>query len=380
MKIQSILYGDIQQFIRERTQINDLRGILRTTAGYKNTFSYQKLIQTLVQMITENNKAFIMGGTYRIPIVNGLLPKTFVADLKKDATFNEESFGREYESKWTGTADNAFFDGDIFDRNRILQKPEYEISGRSTAQSYYVLSVDVGRKGCASVVCVIKVIPQPTGPSMKSLVNMYTFDDMHFEEQAIKIKSLYYKYKARRIVIDGNGLGIGLLDYMVKRQTDALGYEYTDFGVYNDIDNYYKRFRTNLTELDAIYVIKANAPINTEAHANLQSQMNAGKLKFLIDERQAKTKLLGTKVGQNMSPEERNDYLRPFVLTSLLKREMLNLREDTEGLNIILKQATKGIPKDKFSSLEYGLYYIKEEEETKKRRKRFNPKEWSFMN
>lgn len=39
-----------------------------TTAGYRNTFSYDKLIQTLVQMIVEPEKAYIMGGTWRINI------------------------------------------------------------------------------------------------------------------------------------------------------------------------------------------------------------------------------------------------------------------------------------------------------------------------
>ena len=350
-----------------------------TTAGYKNTFSYQKLIQILVQMIVEPEKAFIMGGTYRIPIVNGLLPRTFVNDLKKDSTFNEASFEREYESKWTGTVENAFFNGDIFDRNRILQKPEYEFSGRTGNQSYYILSCDVGRKGCDSVVCVLKVSPQTMGPPFKSLVNIYTFSDEHFEDQAIKLKTLYYKYRAKRLIIDGNGLGIGLLDYMVKKQTDATGYEYADFGIYNDEEGYYKKYRTNITELDAIYIIKANAPINTEAHANLQTQLSAGKIKFLIDERTAKTKLLGTKVGQGMTPEQRTDYLMPYALTSHLKEELLNLREENEGVNIILKQANKGIHKDKFSALEYGLYYIKEEEEGKRKRKKFNAKEWQFM-
>jgi hypothetical protein len=38
---------------------------------------------------------------------------------------------------------------------------------------------------------------------------------------------------------------------------------------------------------------------------------------------------------------------------------MLNLVEDNEGVNIILKQSSRGIPKDKFSAFEYGLYYIK---------------------
>jgi hypothetical protein len=55
------------------------------------------------------------------------------------------------------------------------------------------------------------------GESYKSLVNIFTFSDEHFEDQAIKIKKLYYKYKARRLVIDGNGLGIGLIDYMIKQ-------------------------------------------------------------------------------------------------------------------------------------------------------------------
>jgi hypothetical protein len=63
---------------------------------------------------------------------------------------------------------------------------------------------------------VFKVTPQAQGPAIKSLVNIYTFADDHFEDQAIRLKKLYYKYKARTIVIDGNGLGIGLVDYMVK--------------------------------------------------------------------------------------------------------------------------------------------------------------------
>jgi hypothetical protein len=81
-----------------------------------------------------------------------------------------------------------------------------------------------------------------------------------------------------------------------------------------------------------------------------------------------------------MKPEQREEYLKPFKLTSILKEEMSNLREENEGINIILKQANKKVKKDKFSSLEYGLYYIKQEEENKKRRKRFNAKDWLFMN
>ena len=59
---------------------------------------------------------------------------------------------------------------------------------------------------------------------------------------------------------------------------------------------------------------------------------------------------------------------------------MLNLREETEGINIILKKANKSIPKDKFSAFEYGLYYIKQLEDSKKRKKSRKFSDFVFMN
>ena len=350
-----------------------------TTAGWKNTFPYDKLIQLLVWQIVKPEKAMILGGTYRIPVLVKLLDKNFIRDLKMDGTFNESSFDREYESKWSGTVEDAFFNSEVFDRNRILKQPEYEASGRSAKGSFYILSADVGRKGCDTVVCVFKCTPQPQGAALKTLVNIYTLSDEHFEDQSIKLKRLFYKYNAKRLVIDANGMGIGLLDYLIKPQVDPdTGDTYPDFGVYNDEEGYYKKYRTPNCEQDAVYQIKANAPINTEAHANARSQLSSGKVKFLIDERVAKVKLMGTKLGQNMKPEERAEYLKPFTLTSILKEEMMNLREENEGVNIILKQANRGLRKDKFSAFEYGLYYIKQEEENTKKRRKFNAAEWMF--
>lgn len=331
-------------------------------------------------MIVEPDKAFVMGGSWRIPVLLGLQPKTFLKDLQQDTTFNEASFEREYESKWTGSVENAFFNGESFDSNRILLKPEYEHSGRSNKNAYYVLGVDVGRTSCQTVVTVVKVTPVSTGgPAIKSLVNIYVMNDTHFEDQAVFIKKTYYSFKARRAVIDANGLGAGLMDFMVKQQVLENGDIMPDFGVYNDKDNEYKKYRSNICEQNAIYMIKANAPLNTEAHTNLQVNLNSGKIKFLIDERNAKQKLLGTKVGQGMTPEQRDDYLRPYKLTSILKEELMNLREENEGFNIILRQANKRIPKDKFSSLEYNLLYIKEEEDSAKRKRNFKPSDFMFM-
>ncbi len=94
------------------------------------------------------------------------------------------------------------------------------------------------------------------------------------------------------------------------------------FGVYNDPDGYYKKYQTPDCEYDAMYLIKANAALNTEAHSAVQSQLSAGRIKLLIDERVAKVKLTSTQRGQAMSQDERAEHLRPFTLTSVLKEEI----------------------------------------------------------
>ena len=352
-----------------------------TTAGYKSTFSYIKLIQFLVWMVVEPGKAYVMGGSWRVPVLAGLLDRNFVNDLKRDETFDEASFEREYESEWTGSVEGSFFNGEHFDRNRTLLQPEYEYSGRSSDRAYYILSVDVGRTDCDSVVSVIKVRPQDAGLPICNLVNIIVISGENLIDQATKLKRYFYKYHAKKLIVDGNGIGRGVIDALAKAQDDPeTGASYPDFGIENDEKGEYKKGRSKECEFDAVYNMMANPAINTECHANVVAMLASGKIKFLIDEREARQKLLGTKKGREMAPEERNIYLRPYQLTSILKEEMMNLREkDSDRTNIKLKKFNSKIEKDKFSSLEYGLWYIKQTEGSKKK-KRFNAADWKFFN
>lgn len=370
---------------RNKDEVVNKSQIYITTAGWKNSFAYQKLIELLIRSIIEPDEVMVLGGTYNTPVTEGLLDENFVEELKLAGTYNEDSFDREYRSKWSGDVENAFFSSEKFDKHRVLLQPEYEYSGRSSKSAYYVLGVDVGRIGCTTEVCVFKVTPQVQGSALKTLVNIYTYEAEDFEQQAINLKKLYYKYKARVVSIDANGLGIGLIDFMTKTQLDPeSGDSLPPFGVEGgtseDILETYKKVNKDPdAEKDALYLIKANAPINTEAHTYAQSQMFSGKVKFLIDEAQAKTKLMSTKVGQAMDTDKRNDYLKPFTLTTILREQMLNLVEENEGTNIILKQVSKSIRKDKFSAFEYGLYYIKKQEDKKKNKKSRNIADMMFF-
>lgn len=170
---------------------------------------------------------------------------------------------------------------------------------------------------------------------------------------------------------------------MTKTQVDPeTGEDLPPFGVEggtsDEFNEQYKKIKGDGVENDAMYLIKANAPINTEAHTYVQTQMSSGRVKFLIDENQAKVKLMATKAGQEMDAVKRNERLMPFQLTTILRSQMLNLVEENEGVNIILKQSSKSIPKDKFSAFEYGLYYVKQEEDRKRKKRGRNMRNLTF--
>jgi hypothetical protein len=328
----------------------------------------------------------ILGGTYETPVKEGLLDEDFVENLKLQGTYNDDSFDREYRSVWSGDAENAFFSAEKFDKCRVLNQPEKEFSGRSSKNAYYVIGVDVGRLGCSTEAIVIKVTPQIQGADIKSIVALFPMEAEDFEEQAIRLKKLYYLYHAQSLVIDANGLGVGLVDFMTKTQIDPeTGDELRPFGVEGgtaeNITEPYKKIRGSEVEEDAMYLIKANLPLNSEMHSYVQSQLINNKIKFLIDEQEAKAKLMQTMAGQQMDAQARNEYLKPFILTTILKEQMMNLviKETDADANIKLVQSSRGINKDKFSALEYGMYYVKLQEELMRKKKKRNISDFLFF-
>lgn len=341
-----------------------------TTAGYKGTYGYEQLIQILCQAVARPKDAIVLGGSWRVPVIEGLLDKNFIQELKMDGTFNEASFDREYESKWAGDIESAFFDSERFNKLRVLNLPEHKYNNKLNKNSYYVLGVDVGRHECNTEVVVIKVSPLTTGYLMKQVVNIYPIEAENFVMQAVKIKRIFENFKCRAAVVDGNGLGAGLVDLLVVNTHDPdSGETLPGWGVINDEDRAYRNMYDENTIHDAMYIMKANTVLNSEMYAYCKTQIINGRVRFLVDDNIAKNKLMSQSQGQKMTPSQRADYLMPYVQTNILKEQMMNLIQENEGAHIILKQSNRKVPKDKFSALIYGLYYCKLEEDKRGKRR-----------
>ena len=348
--------------------------IFMTSAGVKTSFAYDLLIDDFIDCIIHPNSTFVFGCDYRVPVLHGLLDKTYINKLKTSSSFKEESFAREYASLWSGSSEEAWFNFDKLTKYRKIKNPESSAKFRANSSQFYLLSVDVGRLNDQTVCCVFRVNVSNEGKHYATLVNLYVLgrqaETKTFHRQVIDLKKIIRKFNPLEVVIDTNGLGIGFADEMIREQVDEFGNIYEPLGFKNDEDF------LKVQPKDArciLYGIKANGPLNSKIHGNAYTRLNGGMVRFLIKEQEAKNALLSTKVGQKMTVQQRVQRLMPHEMTTKLFEEMANLRLRRTGatLDIVLEQINPRYPKDKYSAFAYGLWRIKEiEEELNKKRRR----------
>lgn len=349
--------------------------ICMTSAGVKSSFAYERLLDTFENSIIDPDHSFCLGCDYRVPVLHGLIDKNYINKLRMSPSYNEESFAREYMSIWSGGSDESWFNFDKLQKYRKIKNPETHAKLRAGSQQFYLISVDVGRLNDQTVVCVFKVNVN-NDKYYSSLVNLYVLgrqaETKPFSRQAADLKEIIALFQPKEVVIDCNGLGLGIADEMIREQYDKDGNLLPAYGFFNNDD--YKKIQPK-NAINILYSMKANGPLNSKIHGNAYSRLSGGLVRFLIREQEAKNALLATKKGQKMTTQKRVERLLPHEMTTKLFEEMANLRlkRTGVGLDIVLEQINARFPKDKYSAFAYGLWRIKElEEEATKKQKRRN--------
>lgn len=69
-----------------------------TSAGSKNTFAYERLIELTTLGVIDQEDYFICGAGYELPLKYGLFDKKTIQDQKLSSSFSAESFARESQS------------------------------------------------------------------------------------------------------------------------------------------------------------------------------------------------------------------------------------------------------------------------------------------
>lgn len=349
-----------------------------TTAGYRGTYAHDRTLETLVDMAIEPGKAFCFGGDFRIPVMHGLLSADKVKEKLKNSSYKLESFLREYMSVWSGGSEDSYYSYELISQCRKLVRPEFKPEA-NFKDGFYIMAVDVARfEGDQTVALIFKVYT--VGERYKiHLVNIKLMNSTHFKNQAIYIKQMDNLFDFKAIVMDINGNGAGLADYLIDEQSENGEY-YQPYGFLNKnkYSNTEKRF-----SVKKLYGIEANRQFNSECFTNTHLVLSLKRVSLLINERQARRYFGKYKSWNKLNPVKQANKLIPYAQTTKLQDQLSNLKANLDNnSSIVLTMIKKSTRKDLVSAFIYGLYYINEveEEEKRSRNRKYNKGQFSFLN
>jgi ribonucleoside-diphosphate reductase alpha chain len=321
-----------------------------STPGWRGSDEYQRSIETVKDMVDLNGK-MVLGASWMLGCWHGRgSSKSQI--LEKKRTSSPVAFAQNYEGRWTGASDGALVKINQLMDCRTLEAPV--LSAGKAGDEYY-FGVDVARSqntsNNQSAVVVAKVHRSAETNRITSVdvVNIVHIPNvLNFTAQAFIIKSLAAKYRPRMVVVDGNGLGVGLVDELLKESSDPV------------------------TKAPVECWATVNTDKKPEVHGaprvvfDLKAQgIQAQIITTFINCVESRTlRLLEKKQDSAFTEDDRRDFqesVLPFVQTDFLVEEVSNLKiVQAAGGAMKVERVLRRLDKDRFSALSYVLWYIYE--------------------
>ena len=357
-----------------------------SSAYFKDHWSYHKMLDTFKLMLDDTKTDFMCGFPYQLSIQEGLLfPEDVEGDML-ETDFNEIKWSMEMEATWFGDEDGAFFDFNSISKDRRIQFPMLPGSVASLLGNNQKIRIPIKQNGerrilsadialmsskkhnnDASAVFINQMIPTKYGRYTNNIVYGDTFEGMHTEDQALIIRKLYDEFSCDYIVLDCTGLGLGVYDALVRDMVDPdTGEIYPALSCCN---NQEMADRCTVRGAEkAIWAIKGSPQLNSECAVLLREGFRSGKIRLLVTEYDAESILPEIKGYNSLSVAEKVKVQMPYIHTTLLVNELVNLQHEESGGRVRVFERS-GMRKDRYSSLSYN-YYVSTQLESKISRSR----------
>lgn len=356
--------------------------IYASSCWYASHWSFEKVKAYFVNMMA-GKKYFVCSLPYQISILEGLLSREQIEDEVSETDFDPIKFLMEMEAVFYSDTDGNFFSySDISQRrklkNSFLPLELYQTRDMAipklAAGEERILSVDVAlmssKKNAndASALIINSSIPTSATEYMSNIVYIENHEGLTTDELGLIVMRTFYEYKCTQLVVDTNGIGLGVYDFIIKDQYDSqTGKTYKALTCCND-----EEMASRCKVKDAkkvVWSVKATAAFNNEICILLRSGFQNGKINLLIHEFEGedaiKTKIKGF---VKLSPREQAMYKIPYIQTSLMINELVNLEHEIKNGNIKISEKS-GMRKDRYSSLAYNYWVINQIMRKKKPKK-----------
>lgn len=345
-----------------------------SSAYYRQSEMFEKVKAYTANMLTEGMKYFVCDLPYQLSIKEGILLRQTVENEMSEATFSDITFAMEREGLFYSAAEDALFDFNILKERRILKdalRPleYYRLNSVKIPEKkkgeLRILSLDIAlmssrrRENDASAFIIHSAIPTPSHNYMDNIVFIDTQEGLVTDDLGLLAMRYYYQYDCDYMVIDGKGVGIPVIDFiMADRYDSEYGQLYPAINCMNNQD-FADRCKVKGAP-KRLYVVVATPKSNNDMCLILRAGFQNGYINLLMDEYIIEDNILpNIKYYGKLSDALKAKVRLPYVQTTLLINELVNLQHETVNGLIKVKEKAS-IRKDRYSSLEYGYAFIQE--------------------
>ena len=329
-----------------------------TTAGYQQTFAYDKCLETLCYSVIDPDHYMCLGGSYVVPLMHGRLEEQTMREILSSPSFDRGSMEREYMSRWSGARSGSVFGQNTITTLRKIVRAHYRYENCDDG-SFYVIAADMAKDGSAdTAVIVYRVTPGEYMFNFKT-VNLFTISSTDYEVVANELKKTIALYEATLFVYDANGIGAALRDWMNKPTRDKDGVPLPGYGIINPPDSAKRDVFTYPRDQTICYEIKSGGKEGERIHRLFFSRISNGSIRFLIKPGEAILKFQQNKSFLKAPEHTKRAKLAPYRFMDLMEEELRNLIITDTSDNITntmrVDRRDKKVQKDFFSAAEYGV-------------------------
>ena len=206
----------------------------------------------------------------------------------------------------------------------------------------------------ATAIFINQLMPTKAGRYTSNIVYAESSEGLRTDDQALIIRRLYDEYLCDYIVLDANGIGLGVFDALARDIVDAdTGEIYPALSCCNNPEMASRCTVPGAAKV--IWAIKAGAQFNSDCAFLLREGFRSGRIRLLVNEYDAKELLDDIKGYASLDMADEMKIRLPYIHTTLLIDELVNLQHDESGGKVKIYEKS-GARKDRYSSLSYNYY------------------------
>ncbi len=273
-----------------------------SSCWFASHWSYEKFKAYCTNLVDDKRKYFVAGLPYQLSIKEGLLSAEQIEDEMSENDFSDIGFQMEMGCLWFSDKEGSLYSYDDISKTRKIRYPVCPPAIANLIQDKRVsvhpkivgerriLSLDVAlmssknRRNDAASIFINQLIAAQNDRYVNNIIFTENYEGLLTDQLALIARRLFHQFECTDLVIDCRGVGMGVLDALLKDIYDPeTGETYGALSCCNN-DEIAERCLVPNAPKQIWAINNQTAKFNSDCALSMREMFKQGKIRLLLSE------------------------------------------------------------------------------------------------